>query len=498
MHHLPSIIVVTPLLTGLLIIVAAWVKPRLCFPMAFAALSVSFLSSIGILLQVFIHKIVIYHQGGWPPPIGISYRIDGISAPVLVVITLVALINLIPARTSVKRDFPDKANSFYSLYVLFITGLIGIVETGDAFNLYVLLEIASLTGYSLIGMGRGRAALSALNYVFMGTIGASFYLLGVGYLYLATGTLNMQDISQHIASLNNSSIVLFAFIFCLVGVFIKMAFFPLHGWLPNAYSFTPSASSGVIAALTTKVMLYVMIRISLSVFGPIYIFSVLSIHNILVWFAIATIIIGSFLALMQKSLKRMLSYIIIVEVAYMVGGFWLGNRTAMSGSILHIINDAMMTFCIFLAVAVITYKRGSDAFENLQGLFQKMPFTMFAFVIGAFSIIGIPPTCGFFSKWYLLSGAIEAHQYYFVAALIFSSLVNVVLFFRLFEIFYFEPFAEIGKEHTHAATSVFNEAPLSMVLPLLVTAVLLLVLGFYAGDIVTNFIQTAIPQQIFL
>ena len=188
----------------------------------------------------------------------------------------------------------------------------------------------------------------------------------------------------------------------------------------------------------------------------------------------------------------MLTYIIVAEVGYMVGGFWLGNRLAITGAILHIINDALMTLCVFLAAGTILYQVKNDDFVNLKGLFRKMPFSMAAFVIGALSIIGVPPTCGFFSKWYLISGAIAAGHYGFVVALLFNSLVNVVLFFRIIEIGYFEPFAD---HHVKDDTQIM-EAPLSMLVPLMVVAVGLIVLGIYTGDIVTHIIQFAIPAQI--
>jgi multicomponent Na+:H+ antiporter subunit D len=184
----------------------------------------------------------------------------------------------------------------------------------------------------------------------------------------------------------------------------------------------------------------------------------------------------------------------------MVGGAWLGNRMGMTGAILHIANDALMTLCVFMAVSNIVYKVKGHEFENLQGLFRKMPFTMGAFVVGALSIIGVPPTCGFFSKWYLIRGAIQAGQYHFMVALLFSSLVSVVLFFRVFEVCYYEPFADHdghghGHGHDHEPEPM-NEAPLSMVLPLLILAAGLVVVGLYAGDIVDHIIRFAIPKGL--
>ena len=178
----------------------------------------------------------------------------------------------------------------------------------------------------------------------------------------------------------------------------------------------------------------------------------------------------------------------------MVGGAWLGNRAGMTGAILQIVNDALMTLCVFLVVGNIVYVVKGYAFEDLRGLFRKMPFTMGAFVIGALSIIGVPPTCGFFSKWYLITGAIDAGHYGFMAALLFSSLVSVVLFFRVIEIGYYEPFGEHHGHEQHAEKMV--EAPLTMLVPLLIVAFGLILMGMYTGDIVGQIIQFAIPVEL--
>ncbi len=492
-HH-PALLVTVPLLSALLICIAGWLAKRLCFPIALIALASSLYSSLNLLRRVVSEGPFVYYLGGWEPPWGISYYVDHLNALILVTVPLVALLNLIASKKSVEEEFPDKIGAFYTLYVLMVAGLLGISVTGDAFNLYVLLEIASITGYGLVAMGEDRAPLSSLNYLYMGTIGACFYLLGVGYLYIVTGSLNMLDIASILPALYQSKAVLVAFILCMVGLWIKMAFFPLHAWMPNAYTFASSAATSLVAPLMTKVMVYVMIRLILTVFTPIFDFSVLAVKGPFVWLAVLAIVAGAVLALAERNLKKMLTYVIVAEVGYMVGGAWLGNRDGMIGAILHIVNDAFMTLCVFLVVGNIVYKVKGYRFENLKGLCRTMPFTMGAFVVGAVSIIGVPPTCGFFSKWYLLSGAIQAGHYGFVAALLFSSLVNVVLFFRVIEISYYEPW---GESHGHGRSSpVLDEAPLSMLVPLLMVAATLIVLGLYTGDIINHIIRFAVPASL--
>lgn len=493
-QHYPALLVITPLLSALIISIAGWAHKKFCYPIAVAALSVSSYSSIGLLLRVLKEGVVHYQLGGWAPPWGIAYYVDHLNGLILVVVSLVALVNLIAAQKSIEREFPEKTGPFYTLYILMVTGLLGILVTGDAFNLYVLLEIASLTGYGLIAMGEERAPLATLNYLYMGTIGACFYLLGVGYLYIVTGSLNMADIAVILPALYQSKTVLAAFIICMVGVWLKMALFPLHAWLPNAYTYAPSASSSLIAPLMTKVMIYVMIRLIVSVFTPEFVFSTLSVADPIVWLSVVAITMGAILALAERNLKKMLTYIIVAEVGYMVGGVWMGNRAGMTGAILHIVNDALMTLCLFLVVGNIVYKIKGYTFEDLKGLFRRMPFTMGAFVIGALAIIGVPPTGGFFSKWYLITGAIQAGHYGFMAALLFSSLINVVLFFRVIEIGYYEPFIDHHRHESHK--EVIDEAPLSMLIPLLIVAVGIVVVGMYTGNMVTHIIHFAIPHGI--
>ncbi|MBM4325880.1 MAG: monovalent cation/H+ antiporter subunit D family protein [Deltaproteobacteria bacterium] len=497
-EHYPALLVILPLLASFFISAAGWLRPACCFPLAVAALGASLLVSLGLLSIVIGGGPVSYRLGGWAPPWGICYQVDHLNALVLAVVSVVGFINLTAARTHVKKDFPERAGPFYTLYVLFVTGLLGMVVTGDAFNLYVLLEIAAITGYALIAMGKGRAPLSSLNYIFMGTIGACFYLLGVGYLYIVTGSLNMEDIARLLPPLHGSKVVTVAFVIMMVGIWLKMGFFPLHAWLPNAYTYAPSPVSSLVAPLMTKVMVYVMIRMVVTVFTVDYAFGVLGLNEAVVWLAVIAIVAGSVLALAEKDVKRMLTFIVVAEVGYMVGGFWLGNRPGFTGAVLHIVNDALMTLCLFLAVGNIVYAKGNSRWESLPGLFRTMPWTMGALVVGALSIIGVPPTCGFFSKWYLLLGAIQGGHYGFLAALLFSSLVSVVLFFRIFEMGYFEPLgAPHGPTHGQDGTTTVREAPLGMLAPLWITALGLILVGLYTGQIVGRVIRHAVPAMMF-
>ncbi len=498
MDNYPVLIVVAPLLAALLAGLAAWIEERLSYPIALAGLGLSTFFSVNVLMQVIAHGTIQYKLAGWDPPMGIEYRIDLLNAMVLLIVSGIAFLNLIASYRSVIQETHDRIGSFYSLYCLFVTGLLGVTATGDLFNLYVLIEITSLTSYAMVAIGdRDRGPLASLNYVFIGVIGASFYLLGVGYLYMQTGSLNMADVALILQSHQGSSTVLTAFILCMVGLWIKMAFFPLHVWLPNAYSYSPVAFSRAVAPLMTKVMIYVMIRLMITVFGYDYIFTTLHLSDVVVVLASIAILFGGVMALAQKNLKKMLAYIIVCEIGYMVGGAWMGNQLGMTGAILHILNDALMTFAIFLAVGNIVYKLKDVDLSNLTGLFGKMPWTMAGFVIAAFSIVGVPPTCGFFSKWYLIMGAFEKGAYHFAAALIISSLICAVLFFRVFEICFFSPpspnriregHAGEGHGEKDAVSGKMEEAPVSMLIVSGLVSCSLILVGLFSGTIVNTII----------
>jgi multicomponent Na+:H+ antiporter subunit D len=314
----------------------------------------------------------------------------------------------------------------------------------------------------------------------------------VGYLYVVTGSLNMADLSQLLPTLYHSKVMLVAFAFFLVGVSLKMALFPLHVWLPDAYTYAPSAVSTLLAPLMTKVGAYVMIRIMFTVFEPRFSIELIPATTVLGWMAAGAILFGAIWALAQVDLKRMLAYILVSEVGYITLGVALANRNGLTGAILHILNDAFMMLALFLVVGAIVYRSGTREISRLRFLHRKMPFTMAAFVIAGLSVIGIPPTCGFFSKWYLILGAIDARQWFFAAVLLISSLLNVVLFFRVIEQTYFEP----AEEHTSGGSELViatEEAPLSMLVPILIATAGIMVFGILSGKIVSTIIQFAVP-----
>lgn len=492
--HCAVLIVIVPLMSSFLVALLGWFKKEACYPLVLSALSVSFLCSLGILDTVISKGTIHYHLGGWEPPWGIEYVVDYLNGFMLVMLAFIALVVGIYSKRTVEKEIPEKIVPFYSVFLLFVTGLIGITVTGDLFNVFVFLEIASLSMYALIAIGEDGAPMAAFNYIIMGTIGACFYYLGVGYLYIVTGSLNMADLSQILPNLYHNKAVLVAFALFIVGISLKMGVFPLHAWLPDGYTYAPSAVSAIIAPMATKVMAYLMVRVFYTLFKPYFATDLIPVTQFITWIAAAGIIAGSIFAIAQTDLKRMLAYSSIANIGYILLGIGLANKMGLIGGLLHIVNHAFMKATLFLATGGIVYRMGMRDITQFRGLPKKMPFTMAAFTIAALSMVGIPPTCGFFSKIYLIMGAIEVHQWAFVAVILISSLLNVVYFFRVVEMAFFKPYepmyAHDGGSYENAK---MNEMPLSMLVPTMIMGTGIILLGIYNGDIISNVIQHAIP-----
>jgi len=493
---IPILLVAIPLLIAFIIPVVGMWKKQLAYPLVLIAIGVSAGLAIAVTSEVITSGPVSYYLGGWMPPWGIEYRIDHLSAFMAVLLTCVGFLVAVYSKRSIQQEAPDKEVTFYTIFLLLITGLTGIVVTGDMFNLYVFLEISSLTAYALIAIGDKRAPFSTFRYLIMGTIGACFYLIGVGYLYMVTGSLNMADLSRLLPELYQSKVVLTAFAFIVIGICVKVALFPLHSWLPDAYSDAPSSVSALIAPTMTKVAAYMLVRMLFFVFEPSYATEILPVADMLAWLGAIAMIAGSAIAIAQTDLKRMLAYSSIAQVGYIVLGVGLANRLGLTGGLLHILNHAVMKACLFFVAGAIIYRTGIRNIKEFKQLYIKMPYTTAAFTIAAFSMIGIPPTAGFFSKLYLIMGSIDANQWVFVIVILLSSMLNLIYFINVVKHMYFPNlYQDEGHGIRTEEKPVRSEAPLSMLVPTMVLAVAILVLGIFNGEIISNLLASIIPDS---
>lgn len=400
-----------------------------------------------------------YSLGGWAPPWGIEYRIDAMNAFVALIVSGIAAITLPYALLSVEKEIALQQTSlFYAIFQLCLVGLLGITQTGDVFNLFVFLEISSLSSYVLIAMGEQRRALTAAyQYLIMGTIGATFLLIGIGLIYAETGTLNMVDLNQRLQPILDHRTVHTGFAFIVVGIALKLALFPLHLWLPNAYKYAPSVISVFLAATATKVAVYIMLRMVFTVFSSDFV-KITPASHIFLLLGIFGVIMASVVAVNQSDVKRLLAYSSIAQISYMVLGMGLASILGITATLVHVFNHALMKGALFMACGAIVYRVGSSRFENIYGLGRQMPWTFSAIFIAGLSLIGIPGTAGFISKWYFVLAALEQQSWSVVLVTLLGSLLAVVYVWKIIEIMLLHPPPD-------TAPSV-KEAPVLLLVPM--------------------------------
>ena len=476
-HHLPVLLVIVPLFGGLL---ASLMPRRGVVPWLWA----STVTGVEVFLALsMVRKIraapsesVSYFMGWWPAEYGIAYEIDALNAYVILVVALLAFASTIYAKCSVEDEIPkDRHNFFYAVWLLAISGMVGICATADTFNIYVLLEISSLTVYTLIAMGkyRDRRALTAsLKYLILGSIGATFILLGIGYLLMLTGTLNMRDMHEQLmlmkesGALEGNRTVLVGFTFITVGLGLKMAMWPLHLWLPNAYTYAPSAVSSLVASTATKVGVYMAFRFIFTLFGAVYDSST----NLALMAVCGTlgIIVSSIRAAQANNVKKILAYSSVGQLGYIIVGFSMANEFGVAASVIHILNHAVIKGAMFMACGAVVLRVGSSDLRSFSGLGRRMPATMAAFTVGGLGLIGMPLTSGFISKFYLISGALNDGQWWLAMVILAGSLISIVYVWRVIETIYFKP-----PDPNHDV----QEAPFTMLIAMWVLASAVVVLG---------------------
>jgi multicomponent Na+:H+ antiporter subunit D len=456
--HLPILQVAVPLIAAPLSVFCrrgtmAW---TLAFVVSIAALAIS----IALLGQVLDQGVLSYQLGDWAAPWGIEYRVDAANAFVLLIISGISTVVLPYARVSIAHEVEAHNQAlFYTCYLLCLTGLLGMVITGDAFNAFVFLEISSLSTYVMVALGamRDRRALTAAyTYLVMGTIGATFFVIGVGLLYMMTGTLNMADLAERIPAIGANRTLVVAFAFIVTGLGLKLALFPMHLWLPNAYAFAPSAVTVFLAATATKAAVYLLLRFLFTVFGTTFPTFGPALTYMLLPLAVIAMFAASTVAIFQVDIKRMLAYSSVAQLGYMVLGLSFATVTGLTATVLHLFNHALMKGALFMALGAVVMRFGGATIDTMRGLGQVMPWTMAAFVLGGLSLIGVPLTVGFISKWYLVAAALESGLWPIAVLVVASSLLAVIYIWRVVEAAYLD-------DPPDGVTA--GEAPLALLIP---------------------------------
>lgn len=438
--NLPILVVLCPLMMSLFVVLIP--NTFISWIVTLFTTLITFIFSLLLYQEVYQYSSISYALGNWIPPLGIEYVIDKVSIIPIIIITLISFLTTFFASKIMPADINNSSISkVYSLWLLAIAGLIGLVTTGDAFNLFVFLEISSLASVALVAMGAQKdkqALVAAYNYLILGAVGATFYVIGVGLLYGITGTLNLADLSSRINEINDNRALVAGFGFMIVGIMVKAAVFPLHIWLPRAYAYAPSAVSVLLAATATKASLYILARILFSVFDISDTLITLTLTYVILPLSIIAMFAGTIMAIYEKDIKRLLAHSSIAQIGYITLAFAIGTKASVAAGFIHMFNHALIKGALFMAITSMSfYLNKRMTINTLSGLGRAMPITFSCFVICSLSLAGVPLTAGFISKLYIIKASISAEGVWIALLILASSALSVIYLWKMIEAMWF-------------------------------------------------------------
>jgi len=473
----PALVVVLPLIVSA--IIAFMPSSRWPWIISMITLVVHLFISFELLSMVQTSGVILYEFGNWQPPWGIAFKIDGINIGLQIIFSSFVLITTFYSRKIFLSEIhPDDSGKAYSLWLLAVGSLNGIILTNDIFNLFVFLEISALSSISLIALGAGmnrKALLAAFNYLIIGAIGATFYVIGVGFAYSMTGTLNMSDLVIQLSQYSTGQLAIFAGMsFMLIGLMVKSAVFPLHLWLPPAYSYAPSAVSTLFAALATKAILYFFVRLIYEVFTFYDHYLIIFLDYVLMPLSVSAIFVGTIIAIYQDDIKKLLAYSSIAQIGYITLAFSMNDQSGITAGFIHIFNHALIKGGLFMAIGYFAFSsQDRVTLSSINGYGQKYPITSFALLICGVSLIGIPLTNGFVSKLYLFQALYYNHMFITIALVAISSALAVIYFWKIVESLWF----------SSIKTKVVSEDP-AIYIPLWIVAISIIIFGVFSAPIV--------------
>lgn len=410
------------------------------------------------------HGMLVYKVGGWVPPIGICMVLDGLTSFMLVTVNSIAFLVTIYSISYMER-YTAKWK-FYTLFLLMLAGMNGVIVTGDMFNLFVFLEIAAISSYALVAFGTEHEELEAsFKYTVMGLLASSFILLGIALLYSFTSTLNMADMSRFLAKTGAGQIVPFVTVLFLMGFGLKAALVPFHWWLPDAHPSAPAPVSAMLSGVLIKVLgIYALMRILFNVLGispPV--------STLLMILGVVSMVLGGFLAIGQEDIKRMLAYSSISQIGYIFLAIGIGTPLAILGGLFHLINHAVFKSLLFLNSGAIEYATGTRNLRKMGGLGLRMPVTGYSSLTGSLSISGVPPLSGFWSKLIIIIAAIQAGHFILASVAVLVSILTLAYYLKLQRLAFF---GKLGEKWSR-----IKEVPLTMRLSMIVLSILCLIGG---------------------
>ena len=466
-EHLPILMVVVSLTCAPLCLLFGTKERWAWRLMVLANVITLFLATL--LLAQTANGVVTYALGNWEVPWGIGFKVDTLSAVLVFLFALISSICSFGLRSSLLCELKNKRLSpIYSLILISQAGFIGVILTDDLFNIFVLLEMASLAGYALSATsGNRKALLASYRYLIMGTVGALFFLFGIGYIYLLTGTLNLSDLASRWQQVMHLDSAIAGVVFIALGLIMKTALMPLHLWLPGVYRYAPSLVVALFSGIGSKASLYLLLYLLFSVFNIADSYPLMV--DVLMLIALVTIVVSSYYALIQNHLKKIMAYSSIGNIGYIVLVFSLANQKAWTAGLIHIVNHSIIKSALFIALGSITCYAGSVSLDKLRGLGSKIPLTCAAISLLGLSLIGVPLTAGFISKWYLLSATLDSQMWIATAAIVVGSLFSIGYVWKILDALYFKA--------PELQTGSYASIPLSLSLALW----LLLGISLYIG-----------------
>ncbi|WP_228434454.1 monovalent cation/H+ antiporter subunit D family protein [Natrarchaeobaculum aegyptiacum] len=435
---LVAAVVLVPLLTAVLPVAASLRWKNVGWSFAAAIVSITFALAVGLAWHVYENGAEWYEVAGIPAPFGIELYADEFS--MLVVILTLSICLGVLAYT---RIGGPRGNAFYGGFLLLTGGMLGVVLTGDIFNLYVFLEIMAISSYALVSASKYRwSTYAAFKYLLVGTVGASFYLLGVALALSATGTLNMHDLTDQLAVAGyDNPVVVTAFVLMGVGLAIKIALFPVHTWLADAHASAPDGISAVISALMPAVAVYAFARIIFTVFTPEFLDANPTIAQLVLVGALLSLFVGSTFALLQDHIKLVLAYSTVSQFGIVLVGIAVANETAVFGSALHLFGHGFVKASLFILAGMFALRFGGiRTVDEYAGLAKRAPVMAGAFAVLGIAMIGLPPTVGFAGKWYIALGAFEEGMWIVSLLVLGSTLLSAGYILPFINRIYFHPF----------------------------------------------------------
>jgi len=411
---------------------------------------------------------------GWSAPWGINLMFTPFSGFLASLMSVVGFLIWLYSY-NFKKIEQAQSQKYHILQMMMVTGAIGIVLTGDIFNLFVFMEITAITAYSLTSFYRERdGAEAGFKYLLIGSFASVMILLAVMILYTQLGTLNMAEIAQK-AHLMPTSIKATVLVLFLVGFGIEAEMFPLNGWAPDAYSQSPGPIGAAFAGIVVKAGVYALIRV---------IFTLFDIHgayDFLIYGGLITMIIAETAAVAQTNLKRMLAYSSIGQMGFVLIAFGIGTKTAIVGALFLMFNHAVIKSLLFMSGSYLTYNSVSKKISALAGLGKKLPIVSILFGLGAFAIVGLPPFSGFWSKLYVLTAAADQNMLLLIMAILAVSIIEIIYYFRVVSTLYY------GKQEEEIEV---QKPSINAMVSMLVLGATIIVVGVYP-DIITHFFDSA-------